>query len=113
MRKILAFNIGEEFTLGENQPGIGTKPAFQTVGNFISAILPNVYIIASVILFILLIVGGITVITNAGKGEQEGVQKGQKAITAALVGFLIIFASYWIIQIIEILTGVSIFQGTL
>lgn len=108
---MLAFNIGEEFTLGENQPGIGTKPAFQTIGNFISAILPNVYIIAGVILFILLIIGGLMVIINAGKSEQEGVQKGQKAITSALVGFLIIFTSYWIIQIIEVITGISILKG--
>lgn len=121
----LALRIGEEFRLREklgiesvclkHDPATGEciqwkggLPAYSSLGAFISAILPNIYIIAGVILFILLVIGGLIVITSAGKAEQEGVQKGQKAITAALVGFLIIFASYWIMQIIKFVTGLDI-----
>jgi len=108
----LAFKIGEEFKLG-GEGGIGEAAGYGSIGELISAILPNIYVFAGIILFILLIVGGLMVIINAGKGEQEGVQTGQKAITAALVGFLIIFASYWIMQIIEIITGIKIFESGL
>lgn len=106
----LAFDIGEAFQL---KPGVGVRTAtgYGSIGELISAILPNIYVFAGMILFILLIVGGLMVIINSGKGEQEGVQTGQKAITAALVGFLIIFASYWIIQILEVITGMEIFKG--
>ena len=113
----LAFDIGEQFWLREPTPGVGEgirkAVGYGSIGELISAILPNIYIFAGIILFILLIVGGLMVIINSGKGEQEGVQTGQKAITAALVGFLIIFASYWIMQIIEIVTGIKIFESGL
>ena len=108
----LAFDIGNEFKLG-GETGIRQAAGYGSIGELISAILPNIYIFAGIILFILLIVGGLMVIINSGKGEQEGVQTGQKAITAALVGFLIIFASYWIMQIIEIITGIKIFESGL
>jgi len=106
----LAFNIGDEFWLKPNKAITGV-PAYQSFGGFISAVLPNVYVIAGIILFVLLLAGGIMVISSAGKGESDSTKKGSQAITAALLGFLIIFASYWIIQLIEILTGVNIFQS--
>ncbi len=108
----LALKIGDEFWIkkpssGVN-PGISGSPAHQSVTGFISAILPNVYIFATIILFIILLVGGLIVIASAGKGKEEGIQKGKKAITSALLGFLIIFLSYWIMQIIKVVTGIDL-----
>lgn len=88
----------------------GIRAIWPTFGSFISTLLPNVYIIAGVILLILLIFGGFTYIVNAGKQKPEGVQKGQNAIGAALIGFLLIFISWWIIQLIEIITGIEILK---
>ena len=106
MRKLLAFNIGEQLWIKEGR-GVET---LGTLGNIISNILPNIYIFSGVVLFILLIFGGLTVIINAGKDNPEETAKGQKAITTAVIGFLIIFCSYWIIRIIEVVTGVDIFS---
>ncbi len=83
---------------------------FPTLGSLISTLLPNVYMIAGVILFILLIFGGFTYIVSAGQQKPEGVQQGKNAITVALIGFFLIFASWWIIQIIEVITGIEIFE---
>ena len=83
---------------------------FPTLGSLISTLLPNVYMIAGVILFILLIFGGFTYIVSAGQQKPEGVQQGKNAIGAALIGFLLIFASWWIIQIVEVITGIEIFE---
>ncbi len=80
------------------------------IGSFISSILPNIYTIAGIILLFLLIFGGFTYIVNAGKQDTEGVQKGKNAITAAVIGFALIFGSWWIIQIIEIVTGIDILK---
>ena len=110
MKKLLTFNIGEQLWIKEER-GVGTGvKTLGTLGNIISNILPNIYIFAGVVLFILLIFGGLTVIINAGKDDPEATAKGQKAITAAVIGFLIIFCSYWIIRIIEVVTGVNIFS---
>jgi hypothetical protein len=109
MEKALAqVNIGEEFKFKDK----GIDQVFPDLGTLISTLLPNVYMIAGVILLILLIFGGFTYIVSAGQQNQEGVQKGSKAITAAVVGFLLIFASYWIIQIIEVISGLKILQPT-
>jgi hypothetical protein len=72
---------------------------------FISAVLPNVYTITGVLLLIYAVVGGFMVIASAGT---EDAGKGKQMITNAIMGFIIIFASYWIIQIIEIITGITI-----
>lgn len=107
MKKVLAqVNIGEKFKFKDK----GVGEIFPDIATLISTLLPNVYMIAGVILFILLIFGGFTYIVSAGQQKQEGVQKGSKAITAAIIGFLLIFASYWIMQIIEIISGIDILQ---
>jgi hypothetical protein len=92
------------------QVDIGEKfgSPFSSIGELISALLPNIYMLAGIILFILLIGGGFGIIISAGRGEKEGVAKGGKAVTAALIGFLVIIASYWIIQIISVVTGLNI-----
>ena len=77
--------------------------------SLITQILPNAYIFASIILLFFLVGGGLLMITSAGNPERS--QTGQKAITSSLIGFLVIFASYWIIQIIQVLTGVPILSG--
>lgn len=103
-------DLGQNFWLGDNKPITGTYTSF---GAFISAVLPNVYVVASIILFFSMVIGGIIYIKNAGSGDEEGVKKGQQTVTAALIGFLIIFLSYWIIQLVEIITGLQIFGSSL
>lgn len=87
----------------------GPANTFSDVGSLVSVILFNVYVVAGVILLFLLIFGGFQIISSAGSGDAEGAAKGRSAITAAVIGFLIIFGSYWIIQIIEVITGLKIF----
>ncbi len=86
------------------------KSPFDDIGSLISVLLPNVYVIASVILFILLIFSGLSFIVSAGNQNPEGTKKASGAIRAALMGFLLIFTSYWLIQIIEIITGINILK---
>ena len=102
-------DIGKELKITGSQ-GIKDAPQFASPGALISVILPNVYIAAGIALFFLILFGGISVITGAGQNDPKKAAQGKKAITSALIGFLIIFASYWIIQIIEVITGLSIFN---
>lgn len=95
-------NIGQQF----NSP-IGNTVG---LGGLVSIILSNALVIAGIILIFLLVFGGISIIAAAGRDNPEGAAKGKQAVTAALVGFIIIFAAYWIIQIVEIITGVKILK---
>ena len=108
MKNFFAFNIGEQFWVKPNQ-GIAQAEGFnQGIGWIISNLLKNIYVVAGILLLVLLIIGGFSFIMGAGEDNPEKAKKGKQAITAALIGFAIIFCSYWIIKIIEIMTGINI-----
>ena len=102
---LLAFDIKDAFY------GVDEKNPIKNVDSpyaFISSILPNIYIISGILLLVYLVFGGFLMITSSGNPDEAA--KGQKIITNAIMGFVIIFASYWIIQIIEIITGITILE---
>lgn len=84
-------------------------PAYQSLGSFISAILPTVFVISGIILFILIVLGGLMMVVNAGSGDAKKTEQGKNALTAALTGMAVIFCAWWIIKIIEFITGIKIF----
>lgn len=105
--------MANQIDLGQalNFQGQSAKEAYPNISTLISNILPNVYILAGLILLFGIIFGGFTMISNAGNKEKQ--QQGKEVITKSLLGFAIIFASYWIIQIIQILTGINILNPNL
>lgn len=111
MFNLLAVNVGDELMIKPNQAITGA-PQFSSPGALISIILKNVYMLAGVLLLVLLIFGGISIIMSAGGGDAKKTAQGQKAITSAIIGFLVVFASYWIIQIIQYITGLEILNPT-
>jgi len=85
--------------------GTGFKFENATIGEIIGALLPYVYVIAGLILLLVLISGGIGLMTSAGNPDKSKAAWGK--ITGGLIGFLIIFVSYFIAKIVEVLLGVS------
>jgi len=87
---------------------IGSGDAsLSTPGGIISKALGSyIFPIAGVILFIQLLLGGFQMMTGAGnsKSTSEGGQK----ITSALIGFVLIFAAYWIAQLLELILDINI-----
>jgi len=87
---------------------VGTRPIqAATPADLISTIIPYLYVIAGLILFAFLIIGGFGYLTSGGDPEKIKAAGGK--ITHALIGFLIIFLSYWLVQILEIVLGIQIF----
>jgi hypothetical protein len=103
----LAFKIGDELKLSE---GAGSR----TVGGvynqglfpFFWVVIKNIYILTGIILFVMIIVGGIGMIANAGNSEKQ--KQSSQTLTSAVLGYLIMFAAYWIVKIIEIVIGQQI-----
>lgn len=91
-------------------PETGTNVAstFSTTSSFLNLLVPVIFIISGIVLFLLLIGGGFAIIASGGNAKS--VEGGKNQITLAVLGFFIIFSAYWIIQIIEILTGLKIFS---
>jgi TRAP-type C4-dicarboxylate transport system permease small subunit len=108
MHQLLAINIGD-MPLGGGKTVQGTYPTFSVLVNII---LKNSLTVIGIILVFLLIYGGLTYIISAGNGDQKKSQQAQGVITYALIGFAVVLLAYFIIQIIETVTGVQILNNT-
>ena len=79
--------------------------AGKNLGDIINTVLPYIYSIAGILLLLYLIMGGLGLMTSAG--DPKKVESAQKRITNAIIGIVIIFASYWIIQLLSTLLGIE------
>lgn len=70
-------------------------------------------VVAGVIFIIMIIVSGFRFIAKAGALEPAELKKIQDNMAAAVVGLILIVAAYWIILIIEKVTGVKIINPIL
>ena len=84
----------------------GKTSADATIGDVLSALLPYLYIAGGLILFVMIIWGGFEML--AGATEQKSQEAGKQRITAAAIGFILLFVSYWIAQILQIVFGITI-----
>lgn len=91
-----------QVTLPSDQ--ITTK--FGNVGGIVSELLPYVYVLAGLGLLLMLIMGGIGLMTAAGNPKKIETARGR--ITGGLIGFLLVFISYFVVQLVEVMLGVSI-----
>ena len=78
--------------------GALTEPA-----DIINAVLPFVFVIAGLVLFVMFFFGGFTIFVSAGNPEKT--KQGQQMMINALIGFAVIFAAYWIIELLEYSLG--------
>lgn len=78
------------------------------LGDIISALLPYIFVLSGLIFFVFLIIGGFQLLLSAG--NPESVKAGQGKITGALIGFIIIFVAYWLVEILQIVFGISILK---
>lgn len=102
----MAFDIGTELKLYESGRSINTAYG-QGLFPVFWVIIKNIYILTGIVLFIMIVVGGVGMIANAGNAEKQ--KQSSQTITSAVVGYLIMFAAYWIVRIIELITGKVIF----
>lgn len=107
---LIALELGDALKINET----GTASVASTYGTlsaFLNLLLPLVFVIAGIILFFLLMAGGFGIIASGGNAKS--VEQGKGQVTGAVIGFLVIFAAYWIIQIIQAITGVPILNSPL
>lgn len=101
----LAVDISEKFFgYGSNTP----LTKVEDLGSLVSMIVNIAFVVAGIILLFFFIFGGISIIAGAGKDNPEQAAKGKQAITSAALGFIVVFAAYWIVQLIELVTGIVI-----
>ncbi len=83
----------------------GSLPAKEnlSIGDIISKLLPYLFVLAGLGLLVFLILGGFQLMVSGGDPKATEQAKGK--ITGAVIGFIIIFISYWLVQILQVVFG--------
>ncbi|MDO5561417.1 MAG: pilin [bacterium] len=91
-------NNSQYFSSAENRtPGGIINRAMTTV----------VFPIAGIALFLLILWGGFQIIQASLTGKQNYIDLGKQRITAAVIGFILLFAVYWIWQLVTTILGIG------
>lgn len=85
-----------------NVPGVD-------IGNVISAVIGILLLIAAVLAFLYLIMGGIQWITSGG--DKSGMEAARNKITAAIVGLIIVAAAWAVMLLVGQFIGFDLLKG--
>jgi ABC-type Na+ efflux pump permease subunit len=94
-------NLGDCFLLNKEQTVSEIYPNASTLVNLLTR---YIFVAAGFIIFGLIIYAGFLFMTDESKGKDRA----QEILTSALIGFIIMFCAYWIIQIIVAVTGADL-----
>lgn len=87
---------------------IGLKEELTTIGGTVGSFMNYAIVIGGLLLFLYFVWGGFEMLT--GSGDPKAQASGKRRMTAAAAGFAILFVSFWIMEILQILTGAKIFR---
>lgn len=80
----------------------------QNLGSLVSLILKISFVLAGILILFFMVVAGFQIVAGAGSNNPESAKKGQQAASAAAIGFVIVFVAYWIVRIIELISGLKL-----
>ncbi len=86
--------------------GKNINQTFGDLGKLVSVIIPAAITVAGLGFIAYLLLGAFKFVTSGG--DQKAIDGAKHTITSALIGLLIVFASYWIIEILQTVTGIPI-----
>ena len=96
-------NIGDKF-------GSPFKEGGNTIGNLVSTGLGIAFVVAGIVLLVSFIMAGFSLISGAGQNNPEKLEKGKQALTSTVIGFVVVFTAYWIVKLIQQITGVELLK---
>ena len=76
---------------------------YDTPAVMVNVIVRNLFVLGGIILFFMIILAGFKFAMSPTSAKEDA----KKIATGAGIGFLVMFSAYWIIQILEILTGIE------
>lgn len=103
MNKLLAQVLNLPGNVTINGPLNATKN-FTNLASVVNNSLTFVFAIAGILLLLYLIWGGFDYLTSMG--DPKKAEAANKKISSAIIGIIIIFISYWIVQLAEYLLNI-------
>ena len=101
-----------EVSIKDNFLDTQGKATFQDLGgvsDLVSLFLNGAFALAGLILLVYFIMGGIGIIASAGSDNPKGAEQAKATVTSAVIGFVVVFVSYWIVQLLGQLLGIDNF----
>jgi heme/copper-type cytochrome/quinol oxidase subunit 4 len=87
-----------------NDKGETVASVYNSPAVLVKILMSNIFIVAGIILFFLIIYSGFLFLS----GDKKGPDQAKTMMTTAVVGLLVMFAAYWILQIVKIVTGADL-----
>ncbi len=106
--------LAQRLTLPGNNGGITIEgPAGYSAGNTLGEVISNIYpflfVFAGIGLLFMLIFGGFQLLT--GGTDPKRIEIGKQRITFAIVGFLIVFFAFWMVQFVGMIFNLTEFTS--
>jgi hypothetical protein len=79
--------------------------SFPTIGSFITVFVTNATMLAGLLAFVFIILGGFAILTGSGDSDPKKIEQGKKTLTMALVGLLVVVFAIWILQAFKLFLG--------
>ncbi len=95
----------DKATLDSIQNDAGINPPATDLAGMITAALPYLFGIAGIILLLNIISSGLKMMTS--RGDPKALQGAQAKLSTSAIGILVLFLSFWIIQLIMQFLGVN------
>jgi hypothetical protein len=89
--------------LGQNSTAPFQLSTTLTLGNIINALILYLFPLVGLAMLLYLVYGGYQYMLS--RGDPKAVEQAKSTLTTAIVGFIIVFAAYWIVQIFGIIFG--------
>jgi len=88
------------YTINSGFTGLPT-----TISAIVTKAFPFIFALAGVGLLLMIIAAGFTLMTSAGDAKK--MEDGKNKLTFAIVGFLVIFTAFWVVQLLGTMFGVA------
>ncbi|MFZ5376328.1 MAG: hypothetical protein ACOZAN_01505 [Patescibacteria group bacterium] len=88
----------------ELSDGTTVASQYSDLSKLVNLAVSNMFVIAGFILFVLIIISGFKFLKDESKGKDEA----KTIMTTATIGLIIMFAAYWIVQVVELITKVKV-----
>jgi len=75
------------------------------IGSIINSVLPYIFAAAGIALLIYLVLGGLQMMTS--RGDPKSMQAAQAKITNAIIGFVVVFLAFTIVQLVAQVLGLE------
>jgi hypothetical protein len=109
MKQLSQINIGQQFfNISGGHDIVSGSNTFENlsgISSLVSLFLKISFVVAGLILLFYFILGGIGMISAAGKSDPKTAEQAKATITSAVIGFVVVFTAYWIVKLIGNLLG--------